>query len=627
MKENSSWGKKLLTLTTSMTLALGATVAVGTSAHAVTHDPIFITFESNDAVGATVAGFEQAAGSIAAIAAAPAGNPAGDSNAFKFEKTGAAWAGINLLTPSVNTGIALTNAAHPIIELDYYSGSSEATPVTLELNTDWKSQVVQEAAPGWNHLTFDFSQNANWVYNFDAGPHTNFTTLALFPNFGASQPNWNNTAIDYLYTGAAAAALGDTYYVDNVSINGGTTGDEVTSLASPRVSTSITMTFEADDARGAAAVGPSSNSHWGGAFDGGGTAIEDAIAGGNGGKALKFTKGGPTQEWPCGVCNWSGMNLINVVDDNNIRLTDADHKLITMNYYNPLTVAGPITAKLGSNVTVVRQADPGWSKLTFDMSEDADWSASTEYTQLALLVNWNDITATHGDNSVERNYYIDNVGINGGTTPEIPLSTNANLSALAIAGATLSPAFSENTIAYTASVASSVASVNVTATKADAGATLTIKGAAATSGTASAVSLTTGANSVPVVVTAASGATKTYTITVTRAAAVTKATVSVAAKITGTAKKGRALTASATFGGSASTKAYQWYRCTATAAATGTALPTTAAKCSIAKAYSSSASYTATTADVGKYMRVVVKATNSAGTTLSLSKTTLKVVN
>ena len=626
MKENSSWGRKLLTLTTSMTLALGATVAVGTSAHAVTHDPMYITFESNDAVGALVEGFSQSEGSVAAIAAAPVGNLNGDSNAFKFEKTGDPWSGMNLLTPSVPTGIALTNAANPIIELDYYSGSSVATPVTLELNTDWKSQVVQEAQPGWNHLTFDFSQNANWVYNFDAGPHTNFTTLALFPNFGASQPNWNNTAIDYAYSGAPATTAGDTYYVDNISINGGTTGDEVTSLAAPRVSTSITMTFEADDARGAAAVGPSSNSHWGGAFDGGGTAIESAIDGGNGGQALKFTKGGPTQDWPCGVCNWSGVNLINVIDDNNIRLTDADHKLITMNYYNPLTVDGPITAKLGSNVTVVRQASPGWSKLTFDMSEDVDWSAATEYTQLALLINWNDVNATHGDNTVERNYYIDNVGINGGTTPEIPLSTNANLSALTLSSGILSPAFGANIIAYTASVASSVSSVNVTATKADSGASLTIKGAAATSGSAKSVALTTGANSIPVVVTAASGATKTYTITVTRAAAVTKATISRAATVTGTAKKAKVLTASATFAGSTSTKTYQWYRCTATASATGTALPTSAAKCSIAKAYSSSASYTVTTTDVGKYMRVVVKATNSAGTTLSLSKTTAKVV-
>ncbi len=107
---------------------------------------------------------------------------------------------------------------------------------------------------------------------------------------------------------------------------------------------------------------------------------------------------------------------------------------------------------------------------------------------------------------------------------------------------------------------------------------------------------------------------------------ITRATITRAAALTGTAKKARVLTASATFGGSASTKAYQWYRCTATASATGTALPTSAAKCSIAKAYSSSASYTVATADIGKYMRVVVKATNSAGTTLSLSKTTAKVV-
>lgn len=624
MKENNSWGKKFLTLTTSMTLALATTVAVSTSAQAVTHDPIFISFEGNDAVGALVTGFSQSAGSIAAIADGPAGNAAGDSKAFKFEKTGDLWSGLNLLVPSVSTGIALTNAANPIIELDYYSGASVPTPVTLELNTDWKSQVVQEAQPGWNHLTFDFSQNGNWVYNFSDGPHTNFTTLALFPNFGASQPNYNYTGFDYVYSGASAAAAGDTYYVDNVSINGGTSGDVITSLAAPRVATSVTMTFESDDARGTAAVGPSSNSHWGGAFDGGGTVIEAAIAGGNGGQALKFTKGGPTQEWPCGVCNWSGLNLINVIDDNNIRLTDADHKLITMNYYNPLTVEGPVTAKLGSNVAVVRQAAPGWSKLTFDMSEDVDWSAATEYTQLALLINWNDVNQTHGDNTVERNYYIDNVGINGGTTPAIPLSTNADLSGLSISGATLSPAFSAARTTYTASVATTVASVNVTATKSNAGASLTVKGSAATSAVAKAVALGAAGTttSIPVVVTAASGATKTYTITVTRAVA--KAVKTVDAKITGTAKKARVLTGTAaTFTGSGITKTNQWYRCTVSAAVVAASVPSTCTAIS----GKTGTTYLLTSTDVGKYIRFGSKAHNASGDTISLSKSTVKVVN
>ena len=603
-------------MTTSMALAIGVTVSAGTSANAATHDPIFMSFEANDVAGAAASGFSQAEGSIAAIDAAPGGNPTGESgNAFKFEKTGDPWSGINLLLPSLNTGIALTDGTHPTIEMDYYSSASDPSPVTLKLEKVglWASEVTQEAAPGWNHLTFDFSQNANWAYAFSDGPHPEFDTLALFPNFITS-------STDYTYTGAPVVS-GGTYYVDNVSINGGAQGDEITAPPVPRVSTSLSLTFETDDARGANAVGASSGDHWGGAFEGGGTAIEDAIAGGNGGKALKFTKGAVTNLWPCnGPCYWSGINLLKVADDNNIRLTDADHKLITMNFYNPLTTASPVTLKLGTNVVVVRQADPGWSKLSFDVSDDADWSASTEYTELALLINWNDLDQSHGDSSVEHVYYIDNVGINGGTTPEIP-SSNANLSALTLSSGTLTPAFDAARTTYTASVLTTVASLNVTATKADSGASLTIKGAAATSGTAKAVALAIGANSIPVVVTAANGSTKTYTITVTRAIA--KAVKTVDAKIVGTAKKAKVLTGTAaTFTGTSVTKTNQWYRCTAVATAVGTSIPGTCT----AIAGKTGTSYTLTTSDVGKYIRFGSKATNSAGVTISLSKSTVKVV-
>ena len=88
--------------------------------------------------------------------------------------------------------------------------------------------------------------------------------------------------------------------------------------------------------------------------------------------------------------------------------------------------------------------------------------------------------------------------------------TNANLIALSIAGYTLSPAFNASTVAYTASVPNNVTSVAVAATPV-AGATAVVSGN---------TGLNVGANAVTVEVTAANGvAQKTYTITVTRAAA------------------------------------------------------------------------------------------------------------
>lgn len=101
------------------------------------------------------------------------------------------------------------------------------------------------------------------------------------------------------------------------------------------------------------------------------------------------------------------------------------------------------------------------------------------------------------------------------------LSSNNNLQLLTFSGAALSPAFAAATTAYTASVSSAVTSGSVTPTAADATASITVNGAATVSGSPSspAMALTLGsANMFTVVVTAANGATRTITVTVTRAA-------------------------------------------------------------------------------------------------------------
>jgi hypothetical protein len=64
-----------------------------------------------------------------------------------------------------------------------------------------------------------------------------------------------------------------------------------------------------------------------------------------------------------------------------------------------------------------------------------------------------------------------------------------------------------------------------------------------------------------------------------------------------------------------------WYRCAAKSVAASIDKPTKANKC-VAIAGQKSSSYKLTKADKGKYIRVMITATNSAGTTLSLSKST-----
>ncbi len=102
-----------------------------------------------------------------------------------------------------------------------------------------------------------------------------------------------------------------------------------------------------------------------------------------------------------------------------------------------------------------------------------------------------------------------------GTNP-----TDANLSALTPSAGTLAPVFSPATTSYTASVGHSTASVTVTPTVADPGATVAVNGNPVASGSASSpVALVVGPNAIPSVVTASNGTTtKTYTLTVTRAA-------------------------------------------------------------------------------------------------------------
>ena len=100
-------------------------------------------------------------------------------------------------------------------------------------------------------------------------------------------------------------------------------------------------------------------------------------------------------------------------------------------------------------------------------------------------------------------------------------SSDATLSALSLAEATISPTFASGTISYTASVANSVTTVTVTATKNDSTATVVVAGN---------TSLVVGTNNVTATVTAQDGTIQTYTIVVTRAAAVTTATTAYAYK-------------------------------------------------------------------------------------------------
>lgn len=93
-------------------------------------------------------------------------------------------------------------------------------------------------------------------------------------------------------------------------------------------------------------------------------------------------------------------------------------------------------------------------------------------------------------------------------------SSNANLSGLTVGGLTLSPAFAEGTVTYTA--ATTNASNTVTAFPADASAEVSVKVGDKVIDNGTAAKWTDGDNTVTVTVTASDGTEKTYTVTVTK---------------------------------------------------------------------------------------------------------------
>ena len=100
-------------------------------------------------------------------------------------------------------------------------------------------------------------------------------------------------------------------------------------------------------------------------------------------------------------------------------------------------------------------------------------------------------------------------------------SSNASLASLAVAGASLSPAFNPLTGSYSASVANGTTTVTVTPTVAGEGATVTVNGSPVASGATSApIALAVGPNLITTLVRAQDGiTTRSYTVSVNRASA------------------------------------------------------------------------------------------------------------
>ena len=112
-------------------------------------------------------------------------------------------------------------------------------------------------------------------------------------------------------------------------------------------------------------------------------------------------------------------------------------------------------------------------------------------------------------------------GTTVGTDMTFAISTNANLSALALGTGTLSPVFASGITDYTARVSNATTTITVRPTLADTTASVRVNGTLVSSGAfSSPIILAVGPNAISTVVTAQDGVTtKTYTATVTRLSA------------------------------------------------------------------------------------------------------------
>ncbi|MCL2335868.1 MAG: cadherin-like beta sandwich domain-containing protein [Firmicutes bacterium] len=216
-----------------------------------------------------------------------------------------------------------------------------------------------------------------------------------------------------------------------------------------------------------------------------------------------------------------GSYNINVLDGANLVITPPDASGYTV---APPTINLPnVTADSSGNDFVYTPTISLVTHTVFFRVFDGNYSIG--YTQSVTdgdSINWDDVYTNYPADSASIKYWCDDTTGNPLWDPAMPitkditlfpvfnkLSADATLANLDVSAGTLNPAFDSNITDYTVAVDSNISNINITATANNDQATVVGAGTK---------TLVTGANSFDVTITAENGATKTYTITVIRAA-------------------------------------------------------------------------------------------------------------
>jgi len=235
----------------------------------------------------------------------------------------------------------------------------------------------------------------------------------------------------------------------------------------------------------------------------------------------------------------SGAIVLNVGSNVITTKVTAQNGVTTKTYTLTITRSPSVNAKLTNLLTNAGVLTPGFINTTTSYTKSvANTVTSIVFTPTAAdptaTIKVNGTAVTSGTASAPQplavgsnaEYIVVTAG-DGVTTMTYTVAvtraasaTDATLANLAISNGALSPAFAQGTTAYTANVANSVTSITLTPTTTEPGATVQVNGTTVGSGTVSgAIALSVGSNVIITKVTAQNGTTtKTYTLTVTRAA-------------------------------------------------------------------------------------------------------------